>query len=93
MSFHAPYRFRIVTEIQGHVIELVRFHRAICHSDEAFWLEGREDHSWVERPLLDRECITDRPRHKRPGTRITIKLNPDEDARLQARGLRQEYKT
>lgn len=92
MTFHAPYRFRIMTEIQGQVIELMRRHRPFHPSDETFWTEGREDRSWVEFPLLDKECITSRPMTKRPATAIRASLRPEENAMLENRGLKPGFK-
>lgn len=73
-----PYKYRICTEIAGHVFELARFHRAIYHSDETFWLEGREERTWIERPLRDNETDTDRPVVKRPGAKLVLRLKREE---------------
>lgn len=55
------YRSRICALINGTVIELARFRRALCASDWNFWSADRNCECWVERPLLDRETITARP--------------------------------
>ncbi len=60
MSFPIPYSARIVTAIGNDEFELVRFQRQIQSSDIKFWTEGREDRSWVERPLKDHDCDTPR---------------------------------
>ncbi len=96
MSFRAPYKFRIMTAIGEDVFELKRFHRQIHPDDEAFWMEGRESRTWVERPLLDSETDTDRPcpaDPSRSGARkLAIKINQHEHTTLENMGLVKEYK-
>ncbi len=88
-----PYRFRIMTAIGTDVFELVRAKRRFHPSDEAFWFEGREDRTWLEEPLLNSETDTDRPRLGKRNSRVSTKINPEENAALENRGLKPEYKT
>lgn len=91
-----PYKFRICTIIEGTVFELARFPRKLHPSDVDFWMEGREDRSWIERPLLDSETDTDRPcpaDPSRSGARkLAVKIKPHEHATLENMGLVKEYK-
>jgi hypothetical protein len=76
------YTARIMTAIEGTVIELVRFHRQLHPSDLNYWLDGRTRNSWVEIPLKDSQTIT--PRWRPPvGTKTNkMKLQPEELAGL-----------
>lgn len=74
MSFLRPYRHRLVTLILGEPMEIVRFHRAIYHSDESFWTEGLTTPWWWERPLSDNETISSRPKLSRHKNRSKRRL-------------------
>ncbi len=92
MSFTAPYRWRLCTCILGTEIEIVRFKRQIYHSDETFWTAQLSSPWWWERSLPERECITSRVRLPNRRPRPIHSLKPQERERLEAEGLRAEYK-
>lgn len=82
MSFHAPYRLRLMLLINGQPEELVRFTRHVNNSDIAFFTRGLTCPWWVERPLQERECVSSRPRPVLAGREDKLPLTRAEWVRL-----------
>ena len=82
MSFHAPYRLRLMLLINGQPEELVRFNRHVYNSDIAFFTRGLTCPWWKERPLQERECVSSRPRPVPAGREDKLPLRSHERARL-----------
>lgn len=103
MSFRFPYRARIMGQLTvagviHNPVELFRAKRTIQRSDFLFWTAGLTSLNgwkcWIEHLTPEKWLLGGRRNICAPSGshRDVIKLSPEETQRLEADGLKPEYK-